>query len=237
MSHPIVNSFKGGLVVSCQALEGEPFFGSDYMARFAISAEMGRAAGIRANTPTDIEAIKRVCKLPLIGLWKRNYADSSVYITPTLKEVDAVISAGADIVAMDATPRQRPGGIKLAELVHEVRVRSKILLMADVSNVEEGLMAEQLGFDLISTTLSGYTSYSPQRKDPDFQLIAELSRQVAIPVLAEGRVRSPEQALRCLNEGAFAVVVGGAITRPQQITRYYADALSELQDNKAVTEK
>ncbi|WP_178021099.1 N-acetylmannosamine-6-phosphate 2-epimerase [uncultured Paenibacillus sp.] len=237
MSHSIVNSLKGGLIVSCQALEGEPFFGSDYMARFAISAEMGRAVGIRANTPTDIEAIKRVSKLPMIGLWKRNYADSSVYITPTLTEVDAVISAGADIVAMDATPRQRPGRITLAKLIHEVRARSKVLLMADVSNVEEGLMAEELGFDLISTTLSGYTSYSLQRTDPDFQLIADLSRQVAIPVLAEGRVHSPEQALRCLDEGAFAVVVGGAITRPQQITRHYADALSKFQDNKAATEK
>ncbi|MCT2195556.1 N-acetylmannosamine-6-phosphate 2-epimerase [Paenibacillus sp. p3-SID1389] len=237
MSHPIVNSFKGGLIVSCQALECEPFFGSEYMARFALSAEIGRAVGIRANTPADIEAIKRVSKLPLIGLWKRNYADSSVYITPTLKEVDAVISAGADIVALDATSRQRPGGVTLAELVHEIRARSKILLMADVSNVQEGLMAEQLGFDLISTTLSGYTSYSPQRTDPDYQLIADLSRQATIPVLAEGRVRSPEQALRCLNEGAFAVVVGGAITRPQLITRNFAEALSEFKDNKTDVEK
>ncbi|MGG6311787.1 N-acetylmannosamine-6-phosphate 2-epimerase [Paenibacillus macerans] len=231
MSHPIIDSFKGGLIVSCQALEGEPFFGSDYMARFAVSAEMGLAVGIRANTPPDIAAIKRATKLPLIGLWKRDYAGSSVYITPTLKEAEGVIAAGADIVAMDATERDRPDGLQLAELVCELKKGPPVLLMADISTVDEGLAAEQLGFDLISTTLSGYTPYSPQRHEPDFQLIADLSRRVKIPVLAEGRVHSPEQAQRCLREGAYAVVIGGAITRPQQIARQYADALSQFQYN------
>ncbi|MFD1178247.1 N-acetylmannosamine-6-phosphate 2-epimerase [Paenibacillus puldeungensis] len=231
MAHSIIESFKGGLIVSCQALEGEPFFGSEFMTRFAISAEMGDAVGIRANTPQDIAAIKRVTKLPLIGLWKREYAGFGVYITPTLEEVEGVIAAGADIVAMDATKRDRPDGLSLSEIVKEIRRKHQVLLMADISTLEEGLMAEQLGFDLISTTLSGYTPYSPQGQEPDFQLIADLSSRVRIPVLGEGRIHSPEQALYCLQEGAYAVVIGGAITRPQEIVKKYVDALSHFPYN------
>lgn len=231
MAHSIIESFKGGLIVSCQALEDEPFYGSEYMIRFAISAEMGSAVGIRANTPQDIAAIKRVTKLPLIGLWKRDYSGFGVYITPTLEEVEGVIAAGADIVAMDATKRDRPDGLSLSEIVKEIRRKHRVLLMADISTLEEGLIAEQLGFDLISTTLSGYTPYSPQEQEPDFRLIADLSPRVRIPVLGEGRIHSPEQALRCLREGAYAVVIGGAITRPQEIVKKYVDALSHFPYN------
>ncbi|WP_410771895.1 N-acetylmannosamine-6-phosphate 2-epimerase [Fontibacillus sp. BL9] len=227
MTHPMIESFQGGLIVSCQALEGEPFYGSEYMARFAISAEMGQAVGIRANTPADIRAIKRVTKLPVIGLWKREYAGYEVYITPTLEEVEGVIAAGADIVAMDATLRDRPDGMPLKTVVEKAKLAyPEVLLMADVSTVEEGVAAEKLGFDLISTTLSGYTPYSPQSKEPDFQLIAKLSRSVSIPVLGEGRIHSPEQAVRCLLEGAYSVVIGGAITRPDTITRKYTEAMA-----------
>lgn len=228
MLHPIIQSFKGGLIVSCQALEGEPFFGSDYMARFALSAEMGKAVGIRANTPQDIAAIKEVTKLPLIGLWKKDYVGSNVYITPTLKEVEGVLASGADIVAMDATCCDRPGGVKLSTLVKEIREKHQVLLMADVSTVEEGVEAEKLGFDLISTTLSGYTTYSPQSDEPDIQLIADLSQRVKIPVLAEGRIHSPKQALESLQAGAYAVVIGGAITRPHSITKKFTDAIFQL---------
>lgn len=226
MLHSIIQSLKGGLIVSCQALEGEPFYGSDYMTRFAIAAEMGNAVGIRANTPQDIRAIKQVSHLPLIGLWKQEYSGSDVYITPTLQEIEGVIAAGADIVAMDATSRARPDGKSLADIVNEIRQKhDQVLLMADVSTVAEGEEAEKIGFDLISTTLSGYTDYSPQSEEPDIQLVADLSRKVSIPVLAEGKIYSPEQATECLQAGAYAVVIGGAITRPQLITKKFTDAL------------
>ncbi|NWL88873.1 N-acetylmannosamine-6-phosphate 2-epimerase [Paenibacillus sp. 79R4] len=225
MLHSIIQSLKGGLIVSCQALEGEPFYGSDYMARFAIAAEMGKAVGIRANTPQDIRAIKQVSHLPLIGLWKQDYSGSDVYITPTLQEIEGVIAAGADIVAMDATLRPRPGGMNLAEIVEKIREKHQVLLMADVSTVAEGEEAEKLGFDLISTTLSGYTDYSPQGEEPDIQLVADLSRKVGIPVLAEGKIYTPGQASQCIQAGAYAVVIGGAITRPQLITKKFTDAI------------
>lgn len=227
MLHSMIQTLKGGLIVSCQALEDEPFYGGDYMARFALAAEMGKAVGIRANTPQDIQAIKKVTKLPVIGLWKKEYNDSDVYITPTLTEVKGVIAAGADIVAMDATLRTRPGDLCLADLVKKIREEHQVLLMADVSTVAEGVEAEKLGFDLISTTLSGYTAYSPQSEEPDIQLVADLSQRVSIPVLAEGRIHSPEQTLQCLQAGAYAVVIGGAITRPQLITKKYTDAIRQ----------
>lgn len=225
MVDSMIQTLKGGLIVSCQALEQEPFYGSDYMARFALAAEMGKAVGIRANTPQDIRAIKKVTNLPIIGLWKKEYTGSDVYITPTLTEVEGIIAAGADIIAMDATLRNRPGNVCLADLVKEIREKHQVLLMADVSSVAEGVEAEKLGFDLISTTLSGYTAYSPQREEPDIQLVADLSQMVSVPVLAEGRIQSPEQTVECLRAGAYAVVIGGAITRPQLITKKYTDAI------------
>lgn len=227
MVHSMIQVLKGGLIVSCQALKDEPFYGSDYMARFALAAEMGRAVGIRANTPQDIQAIKKVTNLPVIGLWKQEYNSSDVYITPTLAEVEGVIAAGADIVAMDATIRTRPGDVGLTDLVKKIREEHQVLLMADVSTVAEGIEAEKLGFDLISTTLSGYTAYSPQSEEPDIQLVGDLSQRVSLPVLAEGRIYSPEQALQCLEAGAYAVVIGGAITRPQLITKKFTDAMQQ----------
>lgn len=223
----LLQSFKHGLIVSCQALEDEPLYSDDTMARMALAAKEGGAVGIRANTVRDIESIKRKVSLPLIGLWKQDYEDSEVYITPTIREVDAVIRAGADIVAIDATNRYRPYGESLDETVNYIRRNSACLIMADVSTLEEGIHAEQLGIDLVSTTLSGYTDYSRLNKTPDFQLIVELVSRISIPVIAEGRINSPEQASFCLELGAYAVVVGGAITRPQSITRRFVNELQK----------
>lgn len=223
----ILEAMRGGLIVSCQALEHEPLYGSAIMSRMAVAAHEGGAVGIRANTPDDIRSIRAAVDLPIIGLWKRDYPDSAVYITPTLREIEAVMDAGADIVAIDATARPRPHGDSLATHVAHVRRSSDALLMADVSTLEEGLEAERLGFDVVSTTLSGYTPYSPQLAGPDFELVGALASRLSIPVVAEGRIQSPEQAARCLASGAFAVVVGGAITRPQAITRRFVDGLSK----------
>lgn len=228
MKKDLIQALSGGLIVSCQAYAGEPLFGSDTMAKLAVAAREGGAVGIRANSPADIAAIKETLSLPVIGIWKARYEDSQVYITPTGTEAAAVAEAGADIIAIDATSRRRPGGESLSDIVAMLRASyPQCLLMADVSTAEEGLQAEAMGFDIISTTLSGYTEYSPQQKDPDFDLVAKLSRTTSIPVFAEGRIQSPEQAHQCLLLGAHAVVIGSAITRPEVITKKFVDGLTQ----------
>lgn len=152
----IVKQLEQGLIVSCQALEGEPLYGSHYMAAMALAAQAGGAKGIRVNTAQDIKAIKKVCSLPVIGIVKRHYPGYDVYITSTMAEVCEVIEAGADIVAVDATIRPRPDGSSVKELLNRIRDRFQIPVMADGSNLEEGIEAARAGFDLVSTTLAGY---------------------------------------------------------------------------------
>ena len=220
---PIVAGLAGGLIVSCQALAGEPLHGSEIMQRMALAAWQGGAAGIRANSAPDIRAIRAAVPLPLIGLHKEGM--SGVYITPRLVHVRAVAEAGADIVALDATPRPRPGGEELAALIDGIHALGKLAL-ADVSTFDEGRAAEAAGADMVSTTLSGYTPYTPQIAGPDLALVAALAARLSIPLLAEGRIHTPAEAPAALEAGAFAVVVGGAITRPQWITAQFAAALA-----------
>ncbi|MDH2912094.1 N-acetylmannosamine-6-phosphate 2-epimerase [Kosakonia sp. HypNH10] len=225
----MLEQIKGKLVVSCQALENEPLHSPFIMARMALAAAEGGASGIRANSVADIEAIRQQVALPVIGLIKRDYPDSEVFITPTLREVNELMPAAPEMIALDATQRPRPGGETLAQLVAGIRARwPALLLMADIASVEEAVIAEQVGFDCVGTTLYGYT---PQTKghtlpESDFALLKAVLAAVAIPVIAEGNVDTPARAARCLALGAHAVVVGGAITRPQQITRRFTDAIS-----------
>lgn len=221
----MLEAMKGGIIVSCQAYEGEPLFGADIMARLAIAAREGGAVGIRANSPADVRAIKQAVALPVIGIWKAQYEGSDVYITPTMKEAEAVAEAGADIIALDATSRPRPHGERLEEIVKRLKEEYSCLLMADVSTVEEGLQAEAIGFHMISTTLSGYTPYTHKQEGPDLKLVQELAGQLSVPVLAEGRIGTPDEAKQCIQHGAYAIVVGGAITRPEYITKKFVDAL------------
>ncbi|MEJ5199663.1 MAG: N-acetylmannosamine-6-phosphate 2-epimerase [Anaerolineae bacterium] len=218
-----VARLRGGLIVSCQALPHEPLHGSEIMARMALAAWQGGAVGIRANTPQDIHAIRGAVPLPLIGIYKDGDAD--VYITPTLEHGRAVARAGADIVALDATGRPRPDGLTLAETIAALHAEFAIPVMADVSTFDEGLAAVEAGADLVSTTLSGYTPYSPQQEEPDLALVAALAGRLAVPVIAEGRISTPALARAALEAGAFAVVVGAAITRPQWITARFVAAL------------
>jgi len=225
----MLEQIKGRLVVSCQALENEPLHSPFIMARMALAAAEGGAAGIRANSVVDIEAIKQQVALPVIGLLKRDYPGCEVFITPTLREVEELMAAAPEMIALDATARLRPGGETLAQLVAGVRARwPGLLLMADIASVEEAVIAEQLGFDCVGTTLYGYTAQTKGHTLPegDFALLKAVLAAVAIPVIAEGNVDTPERAARCLTLGAHAVVVGGAITRPQQITRRFTDAIS-----------
>jgi N-acylglucosamine-6-phosphate 2-epimerase len=226
MTNETIAMLQGGFIVSCQALENEPLHGASMMAAMALAAEEGGAAGVRANTPEDIKFIKQRCGVPVIGLFKRNYPDSNIYITPTLTEVAAIAEAGADLIAMDATMRSRPYGFTLDAFTAAVRKQfPNIPLVADISTFEEGIQAMELGFDLISTTMSGYTPYSPQQQEPDLELVRRLASLKRVPVLAEGRVWSTEQCIECLEAGAYAVVVGTAITRPQEITRRFVEAI------------
>jgi N-acylglucosamine-6-phosphate 2-epimerase len=218
---PLFARLRGGLIVSCQALEDEPLHGAPIMAAMARAALQGGAVGIRANTPADIAAIRAAVGLPIIGLYKENIPGSPIFITPTLRHAVAVAEAGADMIALDATLRPHPQGLDTAGLICQVKTATGKPVLADVASYADGIAAWQAGADAVSTTLSGYTPESPQQETPDFALLAHLAADLPIPVIAEGRIATPEQAVRALDLGAFAVVVGSAITRPQWITRQF----------------
>lgn len=191
------------------------------MSAMAKAAEMGGAAGIRANGPEDIRAIRESVRLVIIGIYKIQLPSYPVYITPTFESAREVAKAGADIIACDATLRERP--VPFEELVKMIHNELGLKVMADVSTKEEGLRAAEVGADLVATTLSGYTPYSPQKKGPDIALIRELARSLQLPIVGEGRFRYPWQVRKAFQEGAYAVVVGNAITNPISITRWFCE--------------
>lgn len=211
------------MIVSCQALEDEPLHSSFIMARMALAAEQGGAKGIRANSAEDITAIKELIDLPVIGIVKRDYEDSAVYITPTKTEIKELLSTKAEIIALDATKQKRPNDEQLKDLLELIHKNDRFA-MADISTLEEAVNADKMGFDLISTTLAGYTPYSVQTEGPDFNLLKNIIENVSVPVILEGHVDEPSQVTKALEMGAFAVVVGSIITRPQLITERYAEA-------------
>ena len=228
MNRNNVESVHKKLIVSCQALPHEPLHSSYIMGRMAVAAKEGGAAGIRANTREDIAEIRKQVDLPVIGIVKRDYPDSSVFITPTMKEVEELVETGTEIIAVDATCRVRPEGKTLDEFYREVRAAwPEQLLMADCSTLEEALHADELGFDFIGTTLVGYTEESKELKieTDDFALIKEILRKVSHRVIAEGNINTPEKVRRVMDLGGYSVVVGSAITRPQLITRTFVKAL------------
>ena len=228
MNRNNVESVHKKLIVSCQALPHEPLHSSYIMGRMAVAAKEGGAAGIRANTREDIAEIRKQVDLPVIGIVKRDYPDSSVFITPTMKEVEELVETGTEIFGVDATCRVRPEGKTLDEFYREVRAAwPEQLLMADCSTLEEALHADELGFDFIGTTLVGYTEESRELRieDNDFELIREILSRVSHRVIAEGNIDTPEKVRRVMDLGVYSVVVGSAITRPQLITRTFVDAL------------
>lgn len=220
-----ISQVWGGLIVSCQALPHEPLFGSAIMARMAVAAIEGGARAIRANTPTDIVAIRNAVDVPIIGLYKADVPGYPVYITPTLDHARQVADVGAHVIAIDATARPRPHPGPLADFIHAIHNATGLPVLADISTFEEGVAAAAAGADLLSTTMSGYTPYSPQQPGPDLALVQQLAQVVSTPLLAEGRYRHPREVAEALALGATAVVVGGAITRPQEITRWFVAAL------------
>ena len=222
----MLQKLRNRLIVSCQAQPDEPLHSAFIMSRMALAAQMGGAGGIRAESISDILKIMARIKLPVIGLIKKTYPDSSVYITPTLTEVDALLNTYCPIIALDMTDRPRPaksGGLK--RMIRTIHNAGRLVL-ADISTCEEGIAAAALGADAVSTTLSGYTPYSRHLEGPDVELVRELTAQVSIPVFAEGRISTPEQIKLVMDAGAWAPIVGSAITRPQLITAKFAAALA-----------
>lgn len=219
----VIAKLKHGLIVSCQADKSSPLYGPVFMSAMAKAAEIGGAVGIRANGPDDIKAIKSAVNLVIIGINKSQIAGYPVYITPTLELAREVAEAGADIIACDATLRERP--IPFKELVKMIHNELGLKVMADISTLEEGLRAQEDGADLLATTLSGYTPYSRKLKGPDIMLIKELANKVTIPVIGEGRFRYPWQVGLAIKAGAYAIVVGNAITNPISLTRWFCQYL------------
>lgn len=223
----VLEKLRGQVIVSCQALEHEPLHSSFIMSKMALAAKEGGAAGIRANSVADITAIKQEVDLPVIGIIKRDYPDSAVYITPTMQEVEELLTTSAEIIALDATKQERPNHEQLSDLLARIHQAGR-LAMADISTLEEALAADEMGFDLISTTLAGYTAYSHKTETPDFELLQEIIEQVKTPVIMEGHTDRPEQVTKALELGSFAVVVGSIITRPQIITQKYVAAAKKF---------
>ena len=211
--------------MSCQAQPGNPLYGPTFMAAMAKAAEQGGAVALRANGPEDIRAIKEVSGLPMIGLLKLELPNFEPYITPTLESARAIADAGADLIAVDATSRTHPEG---KDFLARVKAELKRPIFADIATFEEGVAAAEAGAAYVSTTLSGYTSYTERTDTPDFDLLRELVDAVDIPVVAEGRFWTPEQVERAFDLGAHAVVIGTAITNPVEITKRFVSAVPEM---------
>lgn len=223
-SQELLHQLQHSLIVSCQALEDEPLHSSFIMSKMALAAKLGGAAGIRANTVEDIQAIKQEVDLPIIGIIKKDYPNETVFITPTFKEISALAEEGVDIIALDGTDRMRPGHLTFKELLSQAKQKyPEQLFMADVSTLEEGVHAAEAGADIVAPTLAGYTPYSQGVKP--LELVKQLVEKVNVPVIAEGNFDTPEKAKQAIELGAHAVVVGSAITRPMTITEKFATAI------------
>ena len=227
-----LDRLRGGLVVSCQAREDNPLHGPDSMAAMAKAALLGGATGIRADGEADIAAIRDavgpdVPDVPIIGIFKVKQPDGSLFITPTTESAHRVIAAGARLVALDGTTRARPGDESLAAVVAAIHAAGGAAL-ADVGTVEHARHAVSSGVDAVGTTLSGYTPDSPKQEGPDFALLERLAEECPVPVFAEGRIWTPEDARRALDLGAAFVVVGTAITNPTAITARFVAAMQGL---------
>lgn len=226
----ILEATKGSIIVSCQALPGEPLYYEE-MSLMPFMAKAAKEAGskcIRTSSIRDVVEIKKTTGLPVIGLVKRVVEGYASYITPTMQEVDDLVLAESDIIALDCTQRVRGDGTTINEFIAQIKAKyPDIVLMADISTFEEGVNAQECGVDIVGTTLSGYTDYTPKVDGPDFVLVERLVKELHIPVIAEGKVHYPEQARKMLQLGAHAVVVGGAITRPLEIAQRFYRAIEK----------
>jgi N-acetylmannosamine-6-phosphate 2-epimerase / N-acetylmannosamine kinase len=220
----LLQSLAGGLIVSCQAPDADPFQDPASMARFAQAAERGGAVGIRVNSPPDVAAVRQAVGLPVIGIQKRTQADGKLLITPSFEDARGLVNAGAQVIAIECTARaQRFGAL---DLVRRIRAELQVPVMADIATIDEAIAAQEAGVDLLASTMRGYTEETEQIRVFQPGFIAALVACLKIPVLAEGRVDTPQQAAEAFRAGAHAVIVGTAITRPEVMTARFVAALS-----------
>ncbi len=212
VNNSIIARLEGQLIVSVQAPKDSTIHAREIITAIAQACIKQGAKGLRLDTPEHIKACRAVLPdVPIIGLWKRGYAGYQVYITPTLKDALAIVQAGADIIAIDATTRERPNGETVPELIAQIHQWSK-LVMADIDSLESAITASQAGADLIGTTLYGYTSNTQHLTPPGYDLLSQCLEKIEIPVICEGGIATPEMAKKALEIGAYSVVVGTAIT-------------------------
>lgn len=227
----LFEQIKGGLIVSCQALETEPLYTKEggVMPLMAKAAAMSGAVGIRANTVRDITQIKQVVDLPVIGIIKKDYPGTPMYITVTMKEVDELVACGVDILAVQGTGALRPDGSTSAQFIRAIKAKyPDQLLMADCDNFKNAMLCAEAGADFVGTTMRGYTPETQGINDIDFEFVHKLAAECPAKIIAEGHIHYPEQAVKALEAGAFALVVGGAITRPAEITARFTGAINAM---------
>nr|WP_291234927.1 N-acetylmannosamine-6-phosphate 2-epimerase [Frisingicoccus sp.] len=226
----ILDAIHGKMIISCQAIPGEPLYMEDdsIMYLMARAAKRAGTPAIRTSSIRDVVAIKEETGLPVIGLVKITYPGYDSYITPTMKEIDDLVAVGSDVVALDCTLRKRGDGTTINEFIAQIKEKyPDIILMADISNYEEGINAWKCGVDIVGTTMSGYTDYTSKKDEPDYELMRRLAEDIDIPVIGEGKIHYPDQAVKALQTGAWAIVVGGAITRPLEIAERFMKAIDE----------
>lgn len=236
----ILESLKGGLIVSCQVQHDDPIYTDNMVVKMAEAAQWAGAVGIRANSPEQIRAIKEAVDLPIIGLWKVWHDDTDVFITPTMKEAKAIWEAGAEIIALDCTAQVTHEGTQAWDLIKEVKKEiPEAIIFADVSNYEEAKRAIENGADIVAPTLYGYTKETAHIEEPNMREFARMCRDFKDDayVMMEGHLYTPEDAMKCIFLGAHSVVVGSAITRPHLTAKRFVDLLSGYQDNWRDAEK
>jgi len=230
----MLESFKGGLIVSCQVQKDDPIYSDDMVVKMAQAAKWAGAVGIRANMPEQIRAIKKHVDLPLIGLWKQWNENTDVFITPTIEAAKAVWEAGAEIIAIDCTEQTTHYNTKAYQLLQIVKEEiPKAIIFADVATYDEAKRAVDLGADIVAPTLYGYTAETSHIEHPDLREFARMCRDLGEQtyMMMEGHIYTPEDAMKCIYLGAHSVVVGSAITRPHLTAKRFVDLLSGYQDN------